>query len=67
MSTEEVLDKFNKLSAKKRAEILYDALDYMQQYNSRTKETCICYAMGYSVFMDDEGEQVWKKKIVFHN
>jgi hypothetical protein len=43
----EITDKFHKLSKAKQAEILWDALDYMQQYNGRTRFLCVAMAMGY--------------------
>jgi hypothetical protein len=44
-SDSELWDIFYK--KKKKAEILMDALDYMQQYNGRSKIQCIALAMGY--------------------
>jgi len=43
----EVMELYNKLSSPKKVEVLRSALDYMQQYNGRTKTDCIIYAMGY--------------------
>jgi hypothetical protein len=43
----EVLIKYNKLSSSKQVTILWDALDYMQQYNGRTKSECVILAMGF--------------------
>jgi len=36
---------FNK--KRDKVAILWDALDYMQQYNGRSKTDCIAIAMGY--------------------
>ncbi len=44
---ERIIKKYNKLSASKQVPILYDALDFMQQHNSRSKVRCIALAMGY--------------------
>jgi hypothetical protein len=44
---EEIMSKFHKLSYKKQVAILYGALDYMQQYNGRSINDCIIFAMGY--------------------
>jgi len=39
------LAKFERLSNPKKVKILYDALDYMEQCNSRSKYDCITLAM----------------------
>jgi len=49
-----VLKKFGKLSNKKKIEVLWTALAFMQQYNGRLKVECVCLAMGYE-FLEDEG------------
>tara|TARA_R110000796_G_scaffold146955_3_gene263693 strand:- start:1600 stop:1833 length:234 start_codon:yes stop_codon:yes gene_type:complete len=46
-ASKEISTEFYKLTQNKRIEVLYDALDYMQQYNGRTKFMCIAMAMGY--------------------
>jgi hypothetical protein len=46
-TSEQILDKFYKLSSDEQAEIFWDALNNMQQYNGRTKVLCIALAMGY--------------------
>jgi hypothetical protein len=43
----EITVEFHKLSKKKQTEILWEALDYMQEYNGRTKFYCVARAMGY--------------------
>ncbi len=40
-----LMDKFEKLSHKKKVDILMVALDYMQQYNGRSHSDCIILAM----------------------
>lgn len=42
-----ILKKFNRLSNSKKVDVLYEALDNMQQYNGRSKFDCIAMAMGY--------------------
>lgn len=42
---ENYLRKFNRHSAKRQVEILWSALDFMNQYNGRTREECIVLAM----------------------
>ena len=39
------LAKFERLSNPKKVKIVYDALDYMEQCNSRSKYDCITLAM----------------------
>lgn len=62
MNTEELILRFEKLSAKRRCEILWIALDIMHQYNGRHKHACICLAMGYVLTYDEEGNLSWKKQ-----
>ena len=59
-SSNELLMEFNSLNAKQTVSVLYDALDYMEQYNGRSKFTCIMMAMGYQ---NTEVEaDTWTKK-----
>ena len=44
---------YQALTKDKKIEILYEALDYMQQYNGRSKFLCVAMAMGYD---NNEGE-----------
>ncbi len=39
---------FMKKSDSEKVNILYNALDYMSQYNDRSKSECISLAMGYT-------------------
>tara|TARA_R110000782_G_scaffold9407_2_gene30312 strand:- start:3018 stop:3218 length:201 start_codon:yes stop_codon:yes gene_type:complete len=56
---EDLLSQFYEFKYKKQSIILYDAIDYMQQYNGRTRLTCIFMAMGYKNY---EGENnTWTK------
>jgi len=43
----EIYIKYNLLSDFEKTIKLYDALGYMEQYNGRSKFTCIAMAMGY--------------------
>lgn len=52
-TSEEISKKYALLSIKQKNDILYDAIDYMQQYNGRTRFLCIAMAMGYN---NDEGD-----------
>lgn len=62
MTTEQVTDKFDKLSNKKKVNVLFDAIDYMQQYNGRSISECICLAMGYELHNNDVEGYVWEKQ-----
>lgn len=42
----QLLEKYNKYSYKKKCEILLEAIEYMQQHNGRTVSDCIVLAMG---------------------
>ena len=46
-SSDHILGEFEKFSKVKMIDVLYDALDYMQEYNGRTKLLCIAMAMSY--------------------
>ena len=48
LTGEQIHGKFNKLPTAKRIHLLWDALDYMEQYNGRSKTDCLALAMGYS-------------------
>jgi len=55
----EIIKDFNRQTKVKKILILGEALDYMEQNNSRSKFTCIALAMGYK---NDEGEKnTWYK------
>jgi hypothetical protein len=43
----QIIDEFNELNCEGKINILYDAIDYMQSYNGRSKINCIAMAMGY--------------------
>lgn len=52
VSSSFIQEEYGKLSLAKKNEILYEAIDIMQQYNSRSRFYCIARAMGYK---NDEG------------
>ena len=39
--------EYEKMSAVKKVAVLWSALDYMEEYNGRSKTTCLAMAMGY--------------------
>jgi len=49
---EYIAKEYDKLPLKIKNTILYIAIDYMEQYNGRSKFLCIAMAMGYN---NDEG------------
>ena len=60
ISLDEIIIKFSKLSYIQKTEILWTALDYMQQYNGRSRHACVAYAMGYHNIEGENG--TWFKK-----
>ena len=52
-TAEFIQNEFDRLSFQNQSNILYHALDYMQQYNGRSKFLCIAMAMGYENFEGD--------------
>ena len=44
---DQIAREFSKLTQVKQIEVLYEALDYMQSYNGRSRFMCIALAMGY--------------------
>jgi hypothetical protein len=42
---DKVLEKFSTLTKKKQVDVLFSAIDYMNQYNGRTTNDCIVLAM----------------------
>jgi len=48
-----IFKEYNKLSSSHKINILWEALDYMQQYNGRSKILCLAMALGYN---NTEGE-----------
>jgi len=53
--------EFSKLNRLKKIDILWEALDYMQQYNGRTRFDCIRLAMGYGVIEVNGKNNYFKK------
>lgn len=46
-TSEHISNEFEKLTKDKKISVLYDAIDYMQSYNGRSRFLCIAMAMGY--------------------
>jgi hypothetical protein len=51
-----IRSEYNKLSSAKKNEILYEAIDIMQQYNGRNRFLCIAMAMGYDNYEGDSNK-----------
>lgn len=51
----EILSK----SASELYEVMWNALDYMQQYAGRNKFECIAHALGYGKTIDDDGNIIY--------
>lgn len=47
MTIEDIMKRYEKLRPVTKLDILDMAIEYMQQYNGRTKCACIAMAMGY--------------------
>lgn len=62
LSYTEMQEKFAKLSWKNQVLILHGALDYMQQYNGRTRLECIALAMGYVMDYDENNQHIFIKR-----
>ena len=60
-TSNEISKEYESLSSNKKLNILYDALDYMQQYNGRSKFLCIAMAMGYVQDSDSDSLNNYKK------
>jgi len=56
----ELCEVFNKFTLNEQIQILYTALDVMQEHNSRSKSTCIFMAMGYENYEGDK--DTWTKE-----
>lgn len=46
-TSDQISKHYNALTKDKKIEVLYRAIDIMQQYNGRTRFLCIAMAMGY--------------------
>jgi hypothetical protein len=56
VTKEFILEKYEKLTYKKKVNILLSALSFMQQYNGRSTEDCIELAMR------EEYDKIYKSK-----
>jgi hypothetical protein len=52
-TSKEISKEYDALSLKQKNEVLYEAIDYMQSYNGRSRFLCIAMAMGYKNYIGD--------------
>jgi hypothetical protein len=60
-TSEHIQTEFNNLTKDKKIEVLYEALNFMQQHNSRSRFLCIAMAMGYDNWEGDSNTYVKTK------
>ena len=60
-TSEHIQKEYSKLTKDKKIEVLYEALDFMQQHNSRSRFLCIAMAMGYENWEGDSDTYVKTK------
>lgn len=53
-TSDDINKQYQKLTYKQKNIVLYNAIDYMQQYNGRTRFLCIALAMGFEQYDDDK-------------
>ena len=46
-TSEQISNKFEKLTKDEKISVLYNAISYMQNYSGRSRFLCIATAMGY--------------------
>ena len=46
-TNEQISRKYSALGLKQKNRVLYEAIEYMSQYNGRSRFLCIAMAMGY--------------------
>lgn len=54
---------FNRKTKDNKIDILYEALDYMQSYNGRSRLDCVALAMGFTYTTDDNNEECYIKEV----
>ena len=58
LTSDDLVKKFNRLPNKVKLELLWEALDMMNQYNGRTRWHCVAIAMGYELdYVKIEGKE----------
>jgi hypothetical protein len=59
-TSEQISNEFEKVTKDKKISVLYDAIDYMQSYNGRSRFLCIAMAMGYDNY--EGGSDTYTKR-----
>ncbi len=62
-TSRDIANKYNILTDSEKNGILYEALDYMQAYNGRSKLLCIAMALGYENFEGESNTYTKKEKV----
>lgn len=62
MSKIDIYKKFDKLSNESKRDVMFTALDIMQQYNGRSKMFCFYSAMGYKCVEQEDGTYKYLKE-----
>lgn len=58
----EVIAEYNALPSDAKILVLYNAIDWMERYNGRSKQKCIALGMGYkSNWCDETNEEKYSK------
>lgn len=60
-TSQDLINKYNKLSSSKQVEILWAALDYMNAYNGRTRGDCVVLAMADLLDLYQKEENLFTK------
>jgi hypothetical protein len=58
----DVYAEYDKLTTEEKNKILWEALDFMNQYNGRRKYDCVGLAMGFKQTSDDDGLTIYVRK-----
>ncbi len=58
---EDIYKEFDQLSNESKRDVMFSALDLMQQYNGRSKLFCFTCAMGYKPVEEEDGTYIYEK------
>ena len=58
---ETIYAEFDALSNQEKRQVMFDAMDWMQQFNGRSKMFCFASAMGYTAIEHDDGSYTYQK------
>lgn len=60
ISVVDIEKHISSLSNGEMYDLMWNALDFMQQWNGRSKFECICMALGYEVVEMDDGSKRYR-------